>query len=303
LPFGFIQPLPATMFVFKKIKPFQSFLSAVRRQHRSLGFIPTMGALHRGHQVLVEQAARAGDFTVCSVFVNPTQFNDPRDLEKYPRTPEKDIEMLTVVGCNVLFIPSAEEIYPPDLVQRHFDFGRLETVMEGAFRPGHFAGVAQVVSRLLEIIQPARLYMGQKDFQQVAIVQKMLQQLHSPVELVRCPTVREPDGLAMSSRNMRLTAGFREKAPAIYQTLLQTKQLSGNGHSPQEIQQLALTKLRENGLKPEYFEIVDSETLLPIERFNDAKNAVACTAVWAGEVRLIDNIQVKGQWVDRLMGE
>lgn len=280
------------MFSFKKIKSLQACLSALRLQQQSIGFIPTMGALHDGHLALLQQAAQAGDRTVCSIFVNPTQFNDPRDLEKYPRMPEKDIERLVSVGCEVLFMPSVTEIYPTvQTTPPHFEFGSLEKIMEGAFRPGHFAGVAQVVSRLLDIVQPDRIYMGQKDFQQVAIIKSMLQQLQSPVQLVMCPTVREADGLAMSSRNARLTPEFRQKAPAIYQALLQAKKWSGNGQTPSEIQSQALKQLMNAGLKPEYFEIVDSETLLPIARFNEAKNIVACTAVWAGEVRLIDNIQ------------
>jgi pantoate--beta-alanine ligase len=283
------------MFFFKKINQLQAYLNTVRRQNQPIGFIPTMGALHQGHLELIRQAARAGDHTVCSIFVNPTQFNNIRDLEKYPRTPHKDIELLTSVGCNILFIPSVAEIYPPvGFEDPHFEFGSLSEVMEGVFRPGHFTGVAQVVSRLLDIVQPDRLYMGQKDFQQVVIVQSMLQQLQLPVQLVRCPTIREEDGLAMSSRNMRLTPEFRQKAPAIYQALLQAKQFSENGCLPKAIEQQALEKLNEAGLKPEYFEIVNSETLLPIERFNEAKNIVACTAVWAGDVRLIDNIELKG---------
>lgn len=284
------------MLSFKKINPLQIHLRAIRRQKRAIGFVPTMGALHQGHLALLQQAAQASDYTVCSIFVNPTQFNDVHDLEKYPRTPEKDIQLLVSVGCEVLFMPAVEEIYPPgEKYNPQFEFGQLEKAMEGAFRPGHFAGVAQVVSRLLDIVQPDRLYMGQKDFQQTAIVQSMLKQLQSPVQLVVCPTVREADGLAMSSRNVRLTPEFRQKAPAIYQTLLWAKRLAAKGnHTPAAIQQLALQQLTEAGLKPEYFEIVDHETLLPIERFNDAKKIMTCTAVWAGEVRLIDNIELKG---------
>ncbi len=283
------------MFAFKKNLDIQAYLASVRWQNRTIGFIPTMGALHQGHLAIIRQAAQAGDHTVCSIFVNPTQFNDVRDLEKYPRTPEKDIALLSSVGCDTLFIPAVEEIYPPNEISHPtFEFGHLAEVMEGAFRPGHFAGVAQVVNRLLELVQPDRLYMGQKDFQQVAIVQSMLQQLKSPVQLVVSPTVREADGLAMSSRNMRLTPEFRQKAPAIYQTLSFAKNAAEYGHAPQAIQQQALAHLTNAGLKPEYFEIVNSETLLPVERFNEAKKIVACTAVWAGDVRLIDNIQVIG---------
>lgn len=282
------------MFLFKKINDLQTYLRPWRQQKIPVGFIPTMGALHAGHLALVQQAALEGQRTVCSIFVNPTQFNDPRDLEKYPRTPEKDIEMLAKVGCDVLFIPSVAEIYPPEFIQRTFEFGHLDKVMEGAFRPGHFQGVAEVVSRLLDIVQPNALYMGQKDYQQVTIVRSMLEQLQSPVKLVMAPTLREADGLAMSSRNVRLTPDFRQKAPLIYQTLIQAKSWFQHGHPPQEIQQLALQKLTNIGLEPEYFDVVDGETLLPVERFNDSKNVVACTAAWAGEVRLIDNIRVIG---------
>lgn len=282
------------MFSFKNILDLQLYLASVRQQGHTIGFIPTMGALHQGHLTIVRQAAQAGDHTVCSIFVNPTQFNDVRDLEKYPRTLEKDIPLLISVGCDSLFIPAVEEVYPSTpTTPPNFEFGHLAEVMEGAFRPGHFAGVAQVVSRLLHIVQPSRLYMGQKDFQQVAIVQSMLEQLNSPVQLVVSPTVREADGLAMSSRNMRLTPDFRQKAPAIYQTLLFAKKATENGLSPKEIQQQALQHLTNIGLKPEYFEIVNSETLLPVERFNDAKKIIACAAAWAGEVRLIDNMALK----------
>lgn len=282
------------MLFFKKIQHLQAQLQQVRQQKTPIGFVPTMGALHTGHLALLQQAAKAGHYTVCSIFVNPTQFNDLRDLEKYPRTPEKDIEMLANVGCDVLFMPSVEEIYPPDLLKRTFEFGHLDKVMEGAFRPGHFQGVAEVVSRLLDIVQPNALYMGQKDYQQVTIVRSMLEQLQSPVKLVMAATLREADGLAMSSRNVRLTPEFRQKAPLIYQTLLQAKSWVQHGHPPQEIQQLASQKLTNGGLKPEYFDLVDGETLLPIERFNDSKNVVACAAAWAGEVRLIDNLKLKG---------
>ncbi len=283
------------MFSFEIIKQLQTHITSLRHQRTTIGFIPTMGALHAGHAALVQQAAHEGNQTVCSIFVNPTQFNDPRDLEKYPRTPHKDIALLAKVGCDVLFIPPVAEVYPEnEVINRAFDFGHLDTVMEGAFRPGHFQGVAQVVSRLLDIVQPDILYMGQKDYQQTVIVKSMLQQLDSPVRLVRCPTLREADGLAMSSRNVRLTPDFRQKAPAVYQALLQAKTLADNGHSPSEIQQIALEKITNAGLKPEYFDLVDGETLLPIARFNDSKNIVACTAVWAGDVRLIDNIFLKG---------
>ncbi len=279
------------MFLFKKIKELQLFLAAECQKRNTIGFVPTMGALHEGHLALVEQAMQSNDCVVCSIFVNPTQFNDARDLEKYPRTPERDIEMLAGVGCHVLFMPTVTEIYPPDQqVKADFNFGQIDKVMEGTFRPGHFTGVAQVVNRLLEIVQPDMLYMGQKDFQQVRVVAEMLRQSRSNVELVMCPTIREADGLAMSSRNVRLTPEQRRQATIIYETLAQAREMASQYYSVRDIRTFALEKLNISGFRPEYFEIVDSNTLLPLERLNGAKTAVACTAVWAGEVRLIDNM-------------
>lgn len=279
------------MFLFKKIKELQLFLAAERQKRNSIGFVPTMGALHEGHLALVKQAMQGNDCVVCSIFVNPTQFNDSRDLEKYPRTPERDIEMLAGVGCQVLFMPTVEEIYPPEQqVKADFNFGQLDKVMEGAFRPGHFAGVAQVVNRLLEIVQPHMLYMGQKDFQQVKVIEEVLRQTKSNVELVMCPTIRESDGLAMSSRNVRLTPEQRQQATIIYETLTKVREMASQYYSVKDIRTFAMEKLDIPGFHPEYFEIVDNNTLLPLERLNGAKTAVACAAVWAGDVRLIDNI-------------
>lgn len=279
------------MFLFKKIKELQLFLAAERQKRNSIGFVPTMGALHEGHLALVKQAMQGNDCVVCSIFVNPTQFNDSRDLEKYPRTPERDIEMLAGVGCQVLFMPTVEEIYPPNQqVKADFNFGQLDKVMEGAFRPGHFAGVAQVVNRLLEIVQPDILYMGQKDFQQVKVVEEVLRQSRSNVGLVMCPTIREADGLAMSSRNVRLTPEQRQQATIIYETLTKVREMASQYYSVKDIRTFAMEKLNIPEFRPEYFEIVDSNTLLPLERLNGAKTAVACAAVWAGDVRLIDNI-------------
>lgn len=279
------------MFLFKKIKELQLFLAAERQKRNSIGFVPTMGALHEGHLALVKQAMQGNDCVVCSIFVNPTQFNDSRDLEKYPRTPERDIEMLAGVGCQVLFMPTVEEIYPPNQqVKADFNFGQLDKVMEGAFRPGHFAGVAQVVNRLLEIVHPEMLYMGQKDFQQVKVVEEVLRQSRSNVGLVMCPTIREADGLAMSSRNVRLTPEQRQQATIIYETLTKVREMASQYYSVKDIRTFAMEKLNIPGFRPEYFEIVDSNTLLPLERLNGAKTAVACAALWAGDVRLIDNI-------------
>lgn len=282
------------MLVFKKVADLQQWLDAERRAGKTVGFAPTMGALHEGHLSLVQTAKTECDVAVVSIFVNPTQFNDPKDLEKYPRMPEKDIPLLIGARCDVLIMPPVEEVYPPgqDLkVQLHFR--QLDQVMEGVFRPGHFTGMATVVKRLLDIVQPHRLYMGQKDFQQLSIVRDMLRQLQSPIQLVMCPTTREADGLAMSSRNLRLTPGMRAVAPVIYQTLVDAK-TKFRHTSAQAVQRQALERLKAAGLKPEYFDIVDGISLLPVEQYPGSDFIVACVAAWAGAVRLIDNLVLKG---------
>jgi len=277
------------MLIFKKVTDLQGWLDT---QRQAIGFAPTMGALHQGHLELIRMAKRRGDTVVASIFVNPTQFNDPKDLEKYPRMPEQDATLLLGADCDVLFIPTVEEVYPPglDLTVR-LDFGPLERVMEGIFRPGHFVGMATVVKRLLDIVQPHHLYMGQKDFQQLSIVRSMLQQVHSPIELVMCPTVREADGLAMSSRNVRLSPEMRAAAPVIYQSLLAARE-TFKTEAAGKIQTRALQQMRDAGLQPEYFELVDGFTLLPVTQHKDHSLVVACTAVFAGDVRLIDNLVI-----------
>jgi pantoate--beta-alanine ligase len=281
------------MFIFQKVTDLQQWLQMKRAEGQSIGFVPTMGALHQGHLDLVRQCNSACDLSVASVFVNPTQFNDPKDLEKYPRTPEQDVALLISVQSSALFMPPVEEVYPPDEdVSLHLDFGDLGSVMEGKFRPGHFAGMATVVNRLLQIVAPDRLFMGQKDFQQVAIVREMLRQTASDVQLVMCPTVRESDGLAMSSRNVRLSPAMRQTAPVIYQTLRWAKE-----QLPRlpiaDITQEALKKLTAAGLKPEYFDIVDGVSLQPVIHQEDSRFIVACVAVFADAVRLIDNEVLK----------
>ena len=281
------------MLIFKKVADLQAWLNGERNTGKSIGFAPTMGALHDGHLDLVRMAKKECDRAVVSIFVNPTQFNDPKDLEKYPRTPEKDAALLIGVDCDVLFIPPVEEVYPPGLdLTVHLDFGQLDQVMEGEFRPGHFKGMATVVNRLLDIVQPLRLYMGQKDFQQLTIVRNMLAQLHSPVELVMCPTRREADGLAMSSRNVRLSPAMRAAAPVIYQTLVWAKETFPE-QAATAVRASATARLSEAGLRPEYFDIVDGITLQPVERWQDSDFVVACTAAFAEEVRLIDNLIFK----------
>lgn len=281
------------MLLFKKVADLQAWLNAERSKGQRVGFAPTMGALHDGHLELIRMAKRDGCLAVASIFVNPTQFNDPKDLEKYPRLPEKDTALLLSADCDALFMPPVEEVYPPGInLTIDLDFRQLDKVMEGKFRPGHFKGMATVVHRLLDIVQPQRLYMGQKDFQQLSIVRDMIRQLQMPVELVMCPTMREPDGLAMSSRNMRLSPEMRAIAPVIYQTL-QWAKTAFEKKPASEVQAEAMQRLTVAGLKPEYFDIVDGISLLPVLHRADSNFVVACTAAFAGEVRLIDNLVLK----------
>lgn len=281
------------MLLFKKISHLQHHLNLIKQQGYQVGFVPTMGALHQGHLSLIRQSLEDNDCTVCSIFINPTQFNDSKDLEKYPRTPEKDLQALLSTNAHVLFMPEVSEIYPSgQKTGLNIDFGFLDQPMEGAHRPGHFAGVAQVVKRLLDIVQPHRIYMGQKDFQQFTIIQHMLQELNSPVELVVCPIVRESDGLAMSSRNVLLNEEQRAIAPLIYQTLLDVRKKM-HAHFPRQIEAEAMQQLSVSGMEPEYMNIVDGKTLRPVELFEETNFAVACTAVKVGNVRLIDNIILK----------
>ena len=278
------------MIILNTVFELQKYISDLKKQGKSVGFAPTMGALHEGHLSLVAAAKSKCDVSVCSIFVNPTQFNDPKDLEKYPRTEEKDSEMLRSAGNDILFMPSVNEVYPPGLdLKNALDFGAMATVMEGAFRPGHFDGMAQVVKRLLEIVQPDFLFMGQKDFQQFSVVQNMLLQLKSDIQLVMCETMREKDGLAMSSRNVRLTPEHRKKAPLIYKTLSKVKKMSAK-KTPEDIKSWAITQFVSPDFRPEYFEIVCGKTLQPIANFQESDFVVACVATWLGEVRLIDNI-------------
>ncbi|MFV0589812.1 MAG: pantoate--beta-alanine ligase [Draconibacterium sp.] len=254
-----------------------------------VGFVPTMGALHQGHLSLVSRAVAENEVVVVSIFVNPTQFNDPKDLERYPRTLEADLKLLETTGCAIVFAPSVHEIYPgPDT--RKFNFGELETVMEGKFRPGHFNGVAQVVSRLFELVKPAKAYFGLKDFQQLAIIKNMVKQLQLPVEIVPCAIVREPGGLAMSSRNELLASGQRKNAVAISKALLKAKELRGQ-KNVRELTEWVINEVNNNPfLEVEYFEIVDDEKLQAVKNWDEDSTKVGCIAVYCGKIRLIDNI-------------
>lgn len=276
----------------KLIKKIEEFRSLLDNQYESadVGFVPTMGALHRGHLSLVEAAARENRVVVVSVFVNPTQFNNPDDLKRYPRNLDSDLQLLQPAGCDIVFAPEAEEIYPePDT--RKFDFGSLERVMEGKYRPGHFNGVAQVVSKLFEIVKPGKAYFGLKDFQQLAIISKMVKMLEMPVEIVPCPIVREESGLAMSSRNELLSAEERKNAAVIYDTLRRGIELSG-GKTVAETEKWVIDTINKNPfLNVEYFEIVDFETLQPVMSWNHDGRKIGCIAAYCGDVRLIDNIE------------
>ena len=277
------------MELFKTKKELSQALDQDRKNGLSIGFVPTMGALHRGHLSLVERAVLENERVIVSIFVNPTQFNNPDDLKNYPRTLEADIQLLSTSGCDYLFCPTVGEMYPgPD--NRKFDFGTLETVMEGRFRPGHFNGVAQVVSKLFDLVRPDHAYFGLKDFQQYAIINKMVAMLALPVSIVPCDTMREADGLAMSSRNRLLSDEHRAVAPQIH-ALLQEARKEAPHSSPAEIIRHLKERMDPIGLlELEYFEIVDEKTLLPVSDWNQPGRKVGCIAVYAGQVRLIDNI-------------
>ena len=299
------------MIIFYSIQQLKNHLNSIRNQNKIVGFIPTMGALHAGHISLINNAKADCDVVVCSIFVNPTQFNDLSDLEKYPRTLESDCKMLEIAGCDVVFAPEIKEMYTFQELElkkqkvedkswtegKKVDFGQLDRVMEGAHRSGHFNGVAQVVSKLFRIVEPNKAYFGQKDFQQLAIIRSMVKQLAMSIEVIGCAIVRENDGLAMSSRNVRLSSEQRKVAPLISKTLFKVKELQ----AAQTISQLKTYAEAQINAEPlmqlEYFEISDAETLQPITEFSQAKSAVACIALnmlseqsELGTVRLIDNV-------------
>jgi pantoate--beta-alanine ligase len=277
------------MEVYYKAIPLASRIKELRDSGKTIGYVPTMGALHEGHLSLIRICKQQNDFTVATIFVNPTQFNDKSDLERYPRMPEKDQALLESAGCDLVFLPDVKEVYP-ETDTRVFDFGNLDQVMEGEHRPGHFNGVAQVVTRFFDMIKPHRAYFGLKDFQQVAIIRKVTGDLHYPVEIVACPIVRECDGLAMSSRNMLLSSEERKKALALSQSLFMAKRLKEE-HTPAEIKEIVVDYLHTTpGVELEYFEIIDGMTLLPTKVWNLQHDVIGCVAARVGKVRLIDNI-------------
>lgn len=279
------------MLVFHKVFDISNYLSKNFQNKATIGFVPTMGALHDGHISIIKKSKAENDITVSSIFVNPTQFNNLEDFDKYPKTIGSDIEKLATVKADILFLPEVDEMYPHGTEYNvSFDVGYLDTVMEGAFRPGHFKGVAQIVKRLLDIVQPDNLYLGQKDYQQFMVVKKMINDLQFPVNLIMAPTIRESDGLAMSSRNMRLNETARKNASLLYAILQQ---------AATDIKTLSIadaTKKAMNSLEqipdtqPEYIAFADAETLEPLTRYFPEKKTVICIAAWVGGVRLIDNI-------------
>lgn len=277
------------MITLYTINDLQNAVSISKNKRKTIGFVPTMGALHEGHISLVNKCREQNDVCIVSIFVNPTQFNNQTDLEKYPRTIDEDIKLLNYAGVDIVFVPSVQEIYPePD--NRQFDFGQLDKVMEGKFRPGHFNGVAQVVSRLFDIVKPDRAYFGEKDFQQLAIIRQMVRQLNIPVEIVPMPIRREDSGLAMSSRNQRLTEDQKKDAVNIYRVLSESKTLYNN-KTVEELRFWVIENINKiASLEVEYFEIVDGNTLQQISDWKDTQYAVGCITVFCGEVRLIDNI-------------
>lgn len=281
------------MKLIQTVKELRSELDGLRKAGKTIGLVPTMGALHAGHASLVRRAVAENDVVVVSDFVNPTQFNDKNDLLKYPRTLEADCALLEACGVAFVFAPSVEEMYPePDT--RRFSYAPLDTVMEGKYRPGHFNGVCQVVSKLFLIVEPTRAYFGEKDFQQLAIIREMVCRYPFPIEIVGCPIVRETDGLALSSRNTRLSAEQRMQAVQISQTLFASVDYSKT-HSVGETRAYVESRIaRAEGLRLEYFEIVDGNTLQTVNEWDESTYIVGCITVFCGDVRLIDNIKYRG---------
>ncbi len=278
------------MILFKRSADLQQWVSEQKNKGRITGFVPTMGALHEGHIELIKACRSMVDLTICSIFVNPVQFNDPKDFEKYPVSIEKDIQMLHQAGTDVLFLPSVEEVYPQGKTGLEtYDLGPLETLLEGRYRPGHFQGVSQVMSRLLKLVKPDHLFMGQKDFQQCLVVQRLIEILHLPVQFHTVPTVREADGLAQSSRNRRLTPEQRENAVAISQALIDIHGKLASGDAPGLLRR-AQEKLDAAHFKTDYISIARASDLQPIVNWNGKEKAVALIAAFQGDVRLIDNM-------------
>ena len=285
----FCRAKSCTVQIANTVEELDIFLDPYRAKDRPIGFVPTMGALHKGHISLIKQARADNDVVVSSIFVNPTQFNDPADLQRYPRPIEEDTRMLESAGCDVLFLPSVAQMYPnDDYTTLPENFGMLDKVMEGASRPGHFAGMITIVNKLFMAVKPHNAYFGQKDFQQLAIVKHFVEKHVIPINIIGCPIVREPDGLAMSSRNRLLSVEERKRAVLIPQTMMSVKEMWKTG-SVTEIKKFVEGEFTKDGyLKLDYFEIADVNTLQPLK--DKDKPAIACIAVFDGKIRLIDNI-------------
>jgi pantoate--beta-alanine ligase len=277
------------MIVYRTKTDLTGHLLSLQNEGKSIGLVPTMGALHQGHMSLVEKAAAENDVVVVTIFVNPTQFNDPSDLDLYPRTLDQDLELLRQLEADLVFVPAVKEMYPDEETQV-FDLGRLDKVMEGKHRPGHFNGVAQIVSKLFLMIRPHRAYFGQKDFQQLVVIRRLVEILDMNLTIVSCPIIREKDGLAMSSRNTRLSKEERKLAPFIYETLVHASELM-DALSPSQLKEWVILQFKKQGaLELEYFEIVEDKGLIPVNKWDEEVNKVACLAVLLGGVRLIDNL-------------
>lgn len=280
------------MKIIDTISELENQLQGYRHKGETIGLVPTMGALHQGHASLVERCVADNKISIVSLFVNPTQFNNKEDLKHYPRTPEKDHELLERLGVDYVFSPSVEEMCPEE-DKRVFDFGQLDKVMEGEFRPGHFNGVAQIVSKLFDIVKPDNAYFGEKDFQQLAIVKDMVRQLQMPVNIIGMPIVRESSGLAMSSRNQRLSEEQKKNASEVYKVLNESKLMIDKFIPYELINYVSESINKVSGLKVEYFQIVDGDNLQPVTSWSDSDYIVGCIALFCGEVRLIDNIRYK----------
>jgi pantoate--beta-alanine ligase len=281
------------MIIVKQASTLARYIEKEKKEGKIVGFVPTLGALHQGHMTLIGQCRQSSDFTVVSIFVNPTQFNNISDYRKYPHVIEKDIALLATAGVDMLFLPPLEEIYPNGTEGLEtYDLGYLETVLEGKYRPGHFQGVCQVMQRLLNMVTPHKLFMGLKDYQQCMVVRRLLHIMESDIAFIGCDTVREPDGLAMSSRNLRLSETERKKAATIYETL----QMVNNELEPGDLRALkqkAVSKLEQAGFKVDYVEIADANSLEIVDSWDGKEPLVALAAAFIGEVRLIDNIVLK----------
>jgi len=277
------------MIVYRTKTDLTGHLISLQNEGKTIGLVPTMGALHEGHMSLVEKARAENDFVVVSIFVNPTQFNDPTDLDHYPRTLDQDLELLRQLEADLVFVPSVKEMYPENDT-RTFDLGGLDKVMEGKHRQDHFNGVAQIVSKLFLLIQPHKAYFGQKDFQQLVIIRKLVELLKINLTIVSCPIIREKDGLAMSSRNTRLSKEERKLAPFIYETLVKAREKM-DALNPSQVKEWVILQFsKQSVLNLEYFEIVEDKELKPINEWDEEVNKVACLAVLLGELRLIDNL-------------